>query len=168
MSEDDKNKEPQDDVSKNIRVARMEDICDEIEEKYEKKIADIKQEIEEIKPIDDSRLSDELTHVISRFQTYITRKEEEKMILARIKKKMDDVHGELYGKYKKNSHVRFDSNGVVEEWINRDPKWLKIITHYENQKIVCQYYQGIIDFLIQKQWAIKYKIDIVKNNLGLN
>jgi hypothetical protein len=158
----------QDDVTKNIRVAKMEDICEEIEEKYENKIKEIKAEIEEMKPIDDSRLSEELTRVISRFQTYITRKEEEKMTLARIEKKKDDIHGELYGKYKKNSQVRFDSKGEVDEWINRDPKWLKIITHYENQKIICQYYQGIIDFLIQKQWCIKYKIDIVKNNLGLN
>ena len=158
----------QDDVTKNIRAAKMEDICDDIEEKYSNKIKEIKAEIEEMKPIDDSRLSEELTRVISRFQTYITRKEEEKMILARIEKKKDDIHGELYGKYKKNSQVRFDSKGEVDEWINRDPKWLKIITHYENQKIICQYYQGIIDFLIQKQWCIKYKIDIVKNNLGLN
>ena len=134
----------------------------------ESKIKEIKAEIEEMKPIDDSRLSEELTRVISRFQTYITRKEEEKMTLARIEKKKDDIHGELYGKYKKNYQVRFDSKGEVDEWINRDPKWLKIITHYENQKIICQYYQGIIDFLIQKQWCIKYKIDIVKNNLGLN
>ena len=156
-----------DDIVKNVRASTIDEICKTIDEQFDEKIKKLKEEAESAFKIDENDLSGELTKNIYKLHTFLTKLTEEKLLLNKISRKRDDVHGEVYGQLKKGEQIRFDSKGEVEEWINRNPKWIKINTYYENQKIICEYYQGILDNLKQKQWAVRNKTDLKKIELGI-
>ncbi len=156
-----------DDIIRNYRAASVEDICNDIDEKYDLKIKTLKEESENSFSIDENDLSGELSKCIYKMHTYMTKLMEERMIMNKISRKKDDVHGEVFGQLKKGEQIRFDTKGEVEEWVNRNPKWLKICTYYDNQKVICDFYQGLIEGLKQKQWAIRNKTDLKKIELGV-
>jgi hypothetical protein len=158
----------QDDIIKNERAATMDEICNDIEEKYEKRIEELKNETELAFKVDENDLSGELTRCIYKLHTYMTKYMEEKMLLNKMSRKKDDIHGEVYGSLKKGGQMKFDSKAEIDEWINRNPKWIKICTYYDSQKVVCEFYQGLLDALKQKQWAIRNKTDLKKIELGVS
>lgn len=156
-----------DDIVKNYRAASLEELCDSIDKKFEDKIKVLKEETENAFTIDESNLSAELTKTIYKLHTYLTKFTEEKMLLSKIERKRKDIHAEVYGQLTKGEQMRFGSKGEVEEWVNRNPKWIKITTYYDNQEIICDYYKGILDILGQKQWALRTKTDLKKIELGI-
>lgn len=156
-----------DDIVRNVRAISIEDLCKDIDEKFEEKIEQLKNETEQAFKIDETNISGELTKCIYKIHTYLTKLTEERILLNKISRKRDDIHGEIYGQLKKGEQIRFDSKGEVEEWVNRNPKWIKINTYYENQKVICDYYSGLLDGLKQKQWALRNKTDLKKIELGI-
>lgn len=156
-----------DDIVRNVRASSIEDLCQDIDDKFEDKIDQLKTETEAAFKINESDISGELTRCIYKIHTYLTKLTEERILLNKISRKRDDIHGEIYGQLKKGEQIRFDSKGEVEEWINRNPKWIKISTYYENQKVICDYYDGLLDGLKQKQWALRNKTDLKKIELGI-
>jgi hypothetical protein len=158
---------PKDDIVKNFRASSVEDICGAIDERFDAKMKEIKEESESAFTINENDLSGELSKCIYKMHTYMTKLMEERILLNRMSRKKDDVHGEIYGQLKKGEQIRFDSKSEVEEWINRNPKWLKISTYYENQKSICDFYEKLIDGLKQKQWSIRNKTDLKKIELGV-
>lgn len=168
MSDENEANQITDDITKNTRKQSVEDICEELDEKFDEKLNKLKQETEDSFKIDETDLSGELTKAIYKIHVYLTKLMEERILLNRISRKRDDVHGEVYGRLKKGEQIRFDSKGEVEEWINRNPKWIKINTWYENQKVICDLYSGILDGLKQKQWALRNKTDLKKLELGVS
>jgi len=156
-----------DDIIRNVRAAAIEDLCKDIDDKFQEKIDELKTETEGAFRIDEADISGELTKCIYKIHTYLTKMTEERMLLNKISRKRDDIHGEIYGQLKKGEQIRFDSKAEIEEWINRNPKWIKINTYYENQKVICEYYSGLLDGLKQKQWSLRNKTDLKKIELGI-
>lgn len=156
-----------DDIVRNSRAISLDDICEQMSLKFAKKMKELTEESEGVFKINENDLSGELSKCIYKMHTYLTRYTEEKILLNSMARRKDDIHGEVYGQLKKGEQIRFDSKGEVEEWINRNPKWIKIVSYYENQKVICEFYQGLIDGLKQKQWAIKNKTELKKIELGV-
>jgi hypothetical protein len=98
---------------------------------------------------------------------YNSRLSEEKMMLAKIKRKMDEIHGEVFEKYRFNNSFKVTTKGEVEEWINRDIRWQKISTRYENQKIMVDHYARVVESLREKGYMVKNLIDLKKIELGI-
>jgi hypothetical protein len=142
-------------------------ILDELDERYNAKFTEIKEEIETIFVVDQNALADETVRHISKLHFYNSRLSEEKVMLFKIKRKMDEIHGELYEKYRFNNSFKVTTKGEVDEWINRDVRWQKINTRYENQKILVDHYSRVVDAIREKGYMIKNLIDLKKIELGL-
>lgn len=142
-------------------------ILDELDERYNAKFSEIKEEIETIFVVDQNALADETVRHISKLHFYNSRLSEEKVMLFKIKRKMDEIHGELYEKYRFNNSFKVTTKGEVDEWINRDVRWQKINTRYENQKILVDHYSRVVDAIREKGYMIKNLIDLKKIELGL-
>lgn len=142
-------------------------ILDDLDERYNAKFSEIKEEIETIFVVDQNALADETVRHISKLHFYNSRLSEEKVMLFKIKRKMDEIHGELYEKYRFNNSFKVTTKGEVDEWINRDVRWQKINTRYENQKILVDHYSRVVDAIREKGYMIKNLIDLKKIELGL-
>jgi hypothetical protein len=143
------------------------DKLDELDALYEKKYSDIKKDIDELFKIDEYEIGGESIKHISKMHFYNSRLTEEKMMLFKIKRKLDEIHGEMYEKYRFNNSFKLSTKGEVEEWINRDPKWQRILSRYEYQSIIVDHYKRIVDSLRDKGFMIKNLIDLKKIELGL-
>lgn len=159
--------EKKDDIIKNYRVDSVEDICKEVDDKYKKRLDDIVKAEEPAFIINENDLSGEINKTIYKLHTYMTKLAEERMLLSKIERKMKDIHGEIYGNLRKGGQMRFDSKPEVEEWVNRNPKWLKIHSYYEYQSAVCDLYASFVKGMETKQWALKTKADLKKVELGV-
>jgi hypothetical protein len=156
-----------DDIVRNVRAAAIEDLCKDIDDKFQEKIDELKADTETAFKINETDISGELTKCISKMHTYLTRLTEERILLNKIKRKRDDIHGEIYGQLKKGEQIRFDSKSEVEEWINRNPKWIKITSYYNNQIVICEFYEGLLSGMKDKQWILKNKTELKKIELGI-
>jgi hypothetical protein len=142
-------------------------LLDELDDRYEEKFNQIKKEIEEVFKVDQFALAEEAIKHISKMHFYNSRLSEEKVMLMKIKRKLDEVHGELYEKYRFNNSFKISTKGEVDEWINRDIRWQKINTRYENQKIMVDYYTRVVESIRDKSYMIKNLIDLKKIELGI-
>jgi hypothetical protein len=142
-------------------------ILDELDNRYNEKYQEIKKEIDEMFKINQFELAEESVKHVSKMHFYNSRLSEEKMMLFKIKRKMDEIHGELFEKYRFNNSFKITTKGEVEEWINRDIKWQNINTRYENQKIMVDHYQRVVEAIKDKGYMIKNLIDLKKIELGL-
>lgn len=140
---------------------------DEIDERYEEKYREIKKEIAEMFVVNEHELGAEAIRHISKMHHYNSRLSEEKIMLFKIKRKLDEVHGELFEKYRFNNHFKVTTKGEVEEWINRDTRWQKINTRYEYQKIIVDGYARVVESIREKGYMIKNLIDLKKIELGI-
>ena len=150
MSEDDKKKE-----------------LDELDDRYNKKFEAITKEIEVFFNVNQFELAEESIKHISKMHYYNSKLSEEKLLLFKIKRKMDEIHGVLYEKYRFNNSFKVTTKGEVDEWINRDIRWQKISTRYENQKIMVDHYSRVVDSIRDKGYMIKNLIDLKKIELGI-
>jgi hypothetical protein len=142
-------------------------MLDDLDARYNEKFEKIKTEIETLFVVDQHSLADEAIRHISKLHFYNSRLSEEKMMLFKIKRKMDEIHGELFEKYKFNNNFKVTTKGEVDEWINRDVRWQKISTRYETQKILVDHYSRVVDAIREKGYMIKNLIDLKKIELGL-
>ena len=140
---------------------------DEIDARYNEKYDAIKKEIDEMFIVNQFELAEETVKHISKMHFYNSKLSEEKVMLMKIKRKMDEVHGELYEKYRFNSNFKLTTKGEVEEWINRDIKWQNINTRYETQKIMVDHYDRVVASIREKGYMIKNLIDLKKIELGI-
>lgn len=142
-------------------------ILDEIDKRYEEKYQEIKKEISEMFVVDQHELGSEAIRHISKMHHYNSRLSEEKIMLFKIKRKMDEIHGELFEKYRFNNNFKVTTKGEVEEWINRDIRWQRICTRYEYQKIIVDGYARVVESIREKGYMIKNLIDLKKIELGI-
>lgn len=142
-------------------------VLDELDDRYNKKFAEIKAEIESFFVVNEFELAAESIKHISKMHLYNSRLSEEKLMLIKIKRKMEEIHGELYEKYRFNNSFKVTTKGEVEEWINRDIRWQKINTRYETQKIMVDHYTRVVDSIRDKGYMIKNLIDLKKIELGI-
>jgi DNA-binding FadR family transcriptional regulator len=142
-------------------------ILDTLDARYNEKYQEIKKEIESMFTINQFELADESVKHISKMHFYNSRLSEEKLMLIKIKRKMEEIHGELFEKYRFNNSFKITTKGEVEEWINRDIKWQNINTRYENQKVMVDHYQRVVEAIKDKGYMIKNLIDLKKIELGL-
>jgi hypothetical protein len=140
---------------------------DDIDARYNEKYEAIKKEIDEMFVVNQFELAEETVKHISKMHFYNSKLSEEKVMLMKIKRKMDEVHGELYEKYRFNNSFKVTTKGEVEEWINRDIKWQNINTRYETQKIMVDHYSRVVDSIREKGYMIKNLIDLKKIELGI-
>jgi hypothetical protein len=140
---------------------------DDIDTRYNEKYEAIKKEIDEMFIVNQFELAAETVKHISKMHFYNSKLSEEKVMLMKIKRKMDEVHGELYEKYRFNSNFKLTTKGEVEEWINRDIKWQNINTRYETQKIMVDHYDRVVGSIREKGYMIKNLIDLKKIELGI-
>lgn len=143
------------------------DVLEELDDGYTEKFEAIKKEIDGMFDVNQLELDKEAIRHISKLHFYNSRLTEEKMLLFKIKRKLDEVHGELYEKYRFNNSFKVTTKGEVEEWINRDLRWQKGVTKYENQKIVVDHYSRVVDAIREKGYMIKNLVDLKKIELGL-
>lgn len=142
-------------------------MLDDLDKRYNEKFDAIKNEIETLFVVNQHELADEAIRHISKLHFYNSRLSEEKVMLFKIKRKMDEIHGELYEKYRFNNSFKLSTKGEVDEWINRDVRWQKIATRYETQKILVDHYSRVVDAIREKGYMIKNLIDLKKIELGL-
>jgi len=142
-------------------------VLDELDDRYNKKFAEIKAEIETFFVVNEFELAAEAIKHISKMHLYNSRLSEEKLMLVKIKRKMEEIHGELYEKYRFNNSFKVTTKGEVDEWINRDIRWQKINTRYETQKIMVDHYARVVDSIRDKGFMIKNLIDLKKIELGI-
>lgn len=140
---------------------------DDIDARYNEKYELIKKEIDEMFIVNQHELAEETVKHISKMHYYNSKLSEEKVMLMKIKRKMDEVHGELYEKYRFNNSFKVTTKGEVEEWINRDIKWQNISTRYETQKIMVDHYDRVVASIREKGYMIKNLIDLKKIELGI-
>lgn len=154
-------------TTENDQEQSTQEMLDELDASYNAKYEKIKTEIDQIFNVDEYELGTESIKHISKMHFYNSRLTEEKMLLFKIKRSMDRVHGEMYEKYRFNNSFKISTKGEVEEWINRDPKWQKVITRYEYQTIIVDHYKRIVDAIRDKGYMIKNLIDLKKIEFGL-
>ena len=160
--------QPNEEIEKKTNEQRMEEFLqqmDEIDDSILEQIKEIAKSAEKCHNIDKNDLDMEAVRAISDMHRYNTMLAEHRANLATLSRKKDVIHGDLYEKYSRNSQVRLETKYEVEEWINRNPKWQKIVSYYNNQKILVDYLQDIVKALHTKTFAIKYIIENKKIEL---
>jgi hypothetical protein len=140
-------------------------ILEALDDEYEAKFQKIKSEVSVMFDVNQNELSDEVVKQVSKMHYYSSILSEERQTLYKIKRKAEEVHGEVYDKYRYEDTKRTKSE--IDEWINRDVDWQYISTKYENQKIIVEYYARVVDNIRDKGFMIKNLIELKKIDLGM-
>jgi hypothetical protein len=126
---------------------------EEIDDKFETSLDDLKNEIKSSFEIDEFSLVEENMKTISKMHFYVSKLAEEKKIGVRIERIRMKKHGELYEKYKTGAMAL--SKYEIEEWINKNPDYQIVFTYSEQQKIIIDYLTRLVESLKQKLYALK-------------
>lgn len=82
--------------------------------------------------------------------------------LKRLAAEKDKIYGVLYEKYKFNHNQVLDTKGEIEAWIRVDAQYLKIITDFNDQEVVCKYLENVVDCVSRLSFSIKNFVEYKK------
>ena len=82
--------------------------------------------------------------------------------LKRLAVERDRIYGTLYEKFKFNGPYKLDSKGEIEAWIHMDPQYIKTITEFNEQEVICKYLEGVVEVISKMSFNIKNFIEYKK------
>lgn len=138
----------------------LEQILENISDKYDKRISTIHEELEDIFTIDQYQLVDENIKTVSKLHYWISKLAVERRILLKMKRKRDSLFSQLYEDYREGKngkgHISLTKDGI-EAYINKDTTFQKWDSMYQEQN-------NIVEYIDQICWALKQtKMQALKN-----
>lgn len=82
--------------------------------------------------------------------------------LKKLAVEKERVYGTLYEKYKFHGNYTLDSKAEIEAWIGADPTYIKVVTEFNEQEIVCKYLEGVVTIVSRMSFNIKNFIEYKK------